>query len=113
MTIPAKEGFYWAKWKINDDTIDPMFDTASPTALWEVMELYQNDNNEWYVWLMGVPGTQPAENFFWGPGPLEAPPRRPMLFDPDKEKQHAARRAYQNMTPDQREEFLQEQRRKL
>lgn len=109
--IPSKEGFYWAKWKINDGTIDKMFDTASPSALWEVVEVYQNDDKAWFVWLMGIPGHQPAENFFWGPGPLAEPIQK--IFKPDEEKKYAARRAYQNMTPDQREEWLQDYRRKL
>ena len=113
--IPTRPGFYWAKWKLNDGTIDAMFDTSSPTALWEVVEVYWrdycDDPDAMYVWLMGVPGTQPAENFYWGPGPLEKPVSP--VFKPDEEKQYAARRAYQNMTPDQREEWLQNYRRNL
>lgn len=66
--IPTKPGFYWARWKINDGTIDAMFDTSSPNALWEVVEVYWRDETDepdaWCVWLMGIPGTQPVENFF-------------------------------------------------
>lgn len=112
MTVPTTRGSYWAKWKIADDSIDKMYVWA-PTTLWEVVSVEPcGEDDALGVYIPGVPGNQPLENFYWGPCErLTPPPSPPADIEPDG-RAARARDAYRRMTPDQREEWLQEQRRK-
>lgn len=109
MTAPVRQGFYWAKWRINDGAIAKEHDTSGPSSLWEVVQVFYRDDGSLHVWMPGVPGSQPVENYFWGPGPLAAPadPRQRLMDQSRVEDAHAR---YKAMTPDEREAFLIAQR---
>ena len=72
MTVPTAPGHYWAKWKIADDgTADEA--EFTPSDRWEVVEVLYDPNGPLRVFVPGVEASQAIENFFWGPGPMEAP----------------------------------------
>lgn len=76
-SLPTKAGHYWAKWRIPEDGTrhDPC---PGARADWEVVQVFENgtDRDDPAYLIASVPGVEKAqslENFFWGPGPLEAP----------------------------------------
>lgn len=75
-STPTKTGFYWAKWKIADEGTREG-DELTPSDRWEVVEVCDNygddPRNYLRVSVSGVFMSQSIENFYWGPGPLEAP----------------------------------------
>ena len=79
--VPAKPGFYWAKWRIADDgTVEG--DDLTPSDVWEVVHVTENTSDKSHpeylrVSVSGVQRGQALENFFWGPGPLPEPPSAP------------------------------------
>ena len=75
MEIPKEDGFYWAKWQVSDDDTDPKYD-FTPSHLWDVVELYTDDDNARRVWICGVPGSQSADGFHWHDARLVPPPSK-------------------------------------
>ena len=76
---PAVEGFYWAKWRIADDSdMRSEYETYLPCNRWEVVDVFENslnrdDAGHLRVHIPGVSHSQSLENFYWGDGPLEPP----------------------------------------
>lgn len=71
---PTEPGFYWAKWKIADESDNKAeYDTYLPDNTWEVMDVFENHlrKNEPDYLRVRIPGIEDSlslENFFWGPG---------------------------------------------
>jgi hypothetical protein len=107
---PTKPGFYWAKWMITDDHLP---EDLTPFKTWEPVEVYLNDDDELRAWLIGHAFNQRLDCFHWG-DPLVMPiDQTAQIRDETRERERLASIArYQAMTPDQREEWLQAQRRR-
>lgn len=105
MTIPKEDGFYWAMWLVSDDDTPKEYD-GTPHRIWDVVELFTNDDGHCRVYIAGVPGSQAADGFHWHPERLQ-PPLLKWLAHTIRTESVMAR--YRKMTPEQREEFYQEQ----
>jgi hypothetical protein len=114
MREPTKPGFYWAKWMIVDDHLP---DDLTAYRTWEPVEVYLTDysegTDELRVWLIGHAFNQRLDCFHWGDA-IAAPVDQvaQIRADTRERERKAAIARYQAMTPDQREEWLQTQRRK-
>ena len=76
--IPKCAGFYWAKWKIAAEGTREG-DELTPSRNWEVMQVFVNcvDKDDDEYLMVSVPGVEQAQaldSFYWGYGPLPAPP---------------------------------------
>jgi hypothetical protein len=75
--VPAKPGFYWARWCIAaEGTADNGEGCGGANAEWEIVSVFVNgtDTDDPEYLMAEVPGVakgQALENFFWGPGPLD------------------------------------------
>ena len=80
MALPAKAGFYWAKWVAAErDTRHAS--ALTPSDNWEVVWVFENSADQQAeeflrVLVTGVERIQPIANFEWGPGPLLPPKGR-------------------------------------
>lgn len=114
MSAPTKEGFYWAKWMIADDHLPEPY---TPFKTWEPVEVFLDDDGEkpveFKAWIIGHSFSQSLDCFHWGAA-LEPPADRTQIIKEgaDKLRRDEAVRRYRQMTPDQREEWLQAKRRK-
>lgn len=75
--IPKCAGFYWAKWKIAAEGTREGNELT--TSNWEVMQVFVNcvDKDDDEYLMVSVPGVEQAQSldsFYWGYGPLTAPP---------------------------------------
>ena len=76
--IPKCAGFYWAKWKIAAEGTREGSE-LTPSDNWEVMQVFVNcvdptDDEYLMVSVPGVEQAQSLDSFYWGYGPLPAPP---------------------------------------
>lgn len=110
--VPTTPGFYWAKWRIADAGVDRMYD-YTPSARWDVVEVFASENEDepLRAYIAGIPGDHSLDGFFWGFGPLVPPASALRDIETPELKLKRAHARYRSMTPDQREEFLQQQRR--
>jgi len=67
--LPARQGFYWAKWRLKcAGTVD---EDERPSDEWEVMHVVVNcidEDDPEYLMVMvpGVAKWQPLDHFHWG-----------------------------------------------
>lgn len=120
MNVPSKPGFYWAKWMIADDHLP---DTVAPFKTWEPVEVYLHDfleepseyleePSELRVWTTGTEHSQSLDCFHWGDKLIPPVDKTAALRDARRVQERAeALKRYNDMSPDQREEFLQAKRR--
>lgn len=116
-TVPTTPGFYWAKWMIADDHLPDL----TPFKTWEVVEVYLADHygdavdnpDELRVYICGIDYSQGLDCFHWGER-LEPPADKTDAIRDETRRREAAAafKRWKEMTPDQREEFLAEQRRR-
>lgn len=66
MSVPDKEGFYWAQWRIAEDSTPKEYDSTPWIYHWEPVQVMAHED-ELKVYILGVPGNQSVENFKWGP----------------------------------------------
>jgi hypothetical protein len=111
--VPTAPGFYWAKWRIADADVDRMYD-YTPSSQWDVVEVYYSDGHEGLrAYICGIPGSHSLEGFHWSPDVLAPPASAPRNLESPEQVTRRAYAKYRAMTPDEREEFLQRQRRAL
>ena len=77
MALPAKAGFYWAKW-VSAERDTRHASALTPSDEWEVVSVFENSTDQQAdeflrVLVTGVEKIQAIANFEWGPGPLLPP----------------------------------------
>lgn len=111
MTVPKQTGFYWARWMMPSDEEEKGPHDYTPGPYEPVELVDRDDDGKFTVEMLGSTPDQPPENFFWGPR-IEPPQRVTKDVEQGEEKNRRAARNYYSMTPDQREQFLIDQKRK-
>lgn len=73
--VPKDDGYYWAMWLVSDEDTEKFYD-ATPCRIWETVELFTDGEGRRRVYLLGVPGDQAAENFYWHSDRITEPPMK-------------------------------------
>ena len=108
--VPTRPGYYWAKWMMKDDHVP---EYIKPFRTWEPVEVFVFHDGELRADIMGETFAQSLDCFHWGER-IEPPvDKTQQLVEHARRyalKQSLAR--YKLMTPDQREQYLIEQKKK-
>ena len=77
---PAREGHFWAKQHTADPrTADYGKEGFCLSDSWEVVQVFDNAENDWRAHVPGVEQSQPVEFFEWGPEVVHGEPTKAEL----------------------------------